>query len=458
LRVPERGSVHAPVREEEEEREEEDRLRKASSWLVGLRWVAVVGIAVALGVCGWGFPEQMAGAMEPLAVSLAVLAIANVWFAIASPRYPNPSAVLEVQGVADVILLTVLLHFSGGVGNPFFLCYGFHVILAAILLSRRWAYLLGGLSVVSFSGMGVLEFLGFLEHHPFPGAETPWLGSGIYLAGLMAALAVSLFGSAYFTGAVVGQLREREREQRALLWLTRRQERLTLLGEVAAGLAHEIGNPLDGAMNFLSLLDGKLQPAGKVKEYLELIGEAHRRIRKITERLLVLSRERKGQEASTDVNELVDHALAFLEHRYKQEGVVLEKRFSDGLPRISVDPDSLSEVVINLVSNALDAVSFNGRVRITTGRGSRNGDGVEIVVEDDGCGIPPGHLEKIYSPFFTTKPIGKGSGLGLAISRRIVEEHRGTLSVESRVGAGSRFSVFLPLRREHGNGGAYARV
>ena len=228
-----------------------------------------------------------------------------------------------------------------------------------------------------------------------------------------------------------------------------RSERLASLGRLAAGVAHQINNPLasiaacaEGLQRRLgSVLGAGESDLGDLPEYLETIRGAAYEGKRIAGQLLNLSRSEEVDIRPVRPNEIVAEVVALLKHGAESEGKELKVDLDAGVPDVPADRSRIAHALSNLIQNGLDAVEAPGTVEVRT-RSLRNG--VQIVVADEGCGMEEADLERIFEPFYTTKPPGKGTGLGLSISERTIRDHGGTLAVESRLGEGTRFTVFLP--------------
>jgi two-component system, NtrC family, sensor kinase len=241
--------------------------------------------------------------------------------------------------------------------------------------------------------------------------------------------------------------------------LREQQERMTLasrladIGQLAAGVAHEINTPLASiALRAESLLksaeDPRLQAVDSFRNfprYLKTIDEEIFRCKKIISALLDFSRARKPEVRDTDLNALVERAADLVRHQMKLKRVALEVTVDPALPPIAADDGQLRQAIIALLMNALDATPSGGRIEVTTQR--EGDDAVALTVADTGVGIPPEHLDKIFNPFFTTKPVGQGTGLGLAITHGIVTSHGGEVRVTSEVDRGTRLCLVLPFGR-----------
>jgi len=225
----------------------------------------------------------------------------------------------------------------------------------------------------------------------------------------------------------------------------RNTEKLASIGKLAAGVAHEINNPLGGILNCLyNIRKGTLSPA-RQEEYVVSMEDGLRRVQKIVRQLLDFSQQHDPELSATNINTVVERVLTLTEHVFTAHQVRLEKDLQPDLPTAMVDRHMMEQVLMNLILNAIQAIKGGGLVTIRT----RFADGsCAIEVQDSGCGIPPHILSRIFDPFFTTKGTGEGTGLGLSVSLGIVERHGGRILVESEVGKGSLFTVCLPVLRE----------
>ena len=221
-------------------------------------------------------------------------------------------------------------------------------------------------------------------------------------------------------------------------------ERLASIGQLAAGVAHEINNPLGGILNCLYNIRKGTLSAARAEEYTHFMEDGLRRVQKIVRQLLDFSQQHQPELVLTDVNSLVEQVLVLVNHSLEEKHLTLHRQCEPALPAIMVDPHMIEQVLMNLILNAVQATQEHGMVTIRT----HQVDGVcEIEVEDTGCGIPAEVRPNIFDPFFTTKRTGEGTGLGLSVSLGIVERHGGEMLVDSEVGKGTKFSIRLPLVR-----------
>jgi PAS domain S-box-containing protein len=230
-----------------------------------------------------------------------------------------------------------------------------------------------------------------------------------------------------------------------------RTEKLTSVGRLAASVAHEINNPLDGIQNCLDIIKKHPKDTDKVNTMLELTSEGIARIAFIVRRLLVFSRQHKLSMEAVNPNEVIEKSLLLIKHKIAEQGISLETSFSRDVPIIQGDPYNLSQVFINILLNAADSLDGKSGGRITIATDVLN-HAVEptvlIKIVDNGCGISEHDLGRIFSPFFTTKDAEKGTGLGLSISKKIVERHGGEITVTSTRNRGTTVYVLLRSKDE----------
>jgi len=228
-------------------------------------------------------------------------------------------------------------------------------------------------------------------------------------------------------------------------------EKQASVGRLAAGVAHEINNPLTGVLTYTHMLLRRKDISPEIRSDLQIIVEATERVRKIVKGLLDFSRQTKLDLEPTDVNRLVGAAISLIENQALVKGVTINFHPGENLPLVTLDRNQIQSVIINVIINSLDATEPGGHIRIFTAASlSGNGvahEGIEITFADTGCGIPSENLNKLFDPFFTTKGVGQGTGLGLSVSLGIVQRHGGHIRVQSEVGKGSRFFIWLPIQR-----------
>jgi len=238
------------------------------------------------------------------------------------------------------------------------------------------------------------------------------------------------------------QLRE-SREEIETLHRTQmsRAEHLATLGELAAGLAHEIRNPLAGIAGVIEIIGRDLPSTSPARAVVEDVREEIAQINRILTDLLETARPHPPQICRSNLNTTVEHAVMLARQQVLSKPIRIELQKAPDLPEVEHDSDQIHQVLLNLLLNAVQAMESAGTVCVEIG--SRD-DYASVIVSDTGRGIPPQNIPNIFRPFYTTK--GNGTGLGLSLARRIVEEHHGRIEVSSVVGKGSKFEVVLPFR------------
>ena len=241
--------------------------------------------------------------------------------------------------------------------------------------------------------------------------------------------------------AFVTDITQRQAMERA----TRQAERLSALGRLAAGIAHEVNNPIGiiSSRIEIMLLGAEAQPLpGKVTDDLKVLHRHAQRVARIAHGLLTFARESSGEWGRVDLNQVVEDTLLLLEKELARADIVVRRALLPGLPSIHGQVDALQQVVMNLVTNARDALGRGGEISLETKVVPGRDAAVRLVVGDTGPGIPPDVLPRIFDPFYTTK--SEGTGLGLSISYAIVHDHKGTIEIDSSPGRGAVFTLTFP--------------
>jgi two-component system NtrC family sensor kinase len=250
------------------------------------------------------------------------------------------------------------------------------------------------------------------------------------------------------------KVEERTRALRQAEAETVRGEKLASVGLLAAGVAHELNNPLTGILTFSSLLRKKLPDGSPDAEDLDLVIKETKRSAAIIRRLLDFAREKAPEKKFTDLNRLIEDTVRIVESPAQLADIAIELDLDRTLAPVWVDANMIEQVVMNMLVNAQQAIERQGRITVRTRRAPRPMSPepgaapvpmVEISIIDTGCGIAEGDLKRIFDPFFSSKEVGKGTGLGLSVSHGIVRAHGGLIEVQSRPGEGSTFRVYLPL-------------
>jgi signal transduction histidine kinase len=252
-----------------------------------------------------------------------------------------------------------------------------------------------------------------------------------------------------------GQLAKEQQDRLGLERNLRQSEKLASVGQLAAGLAHEIGTPLNIIGGRAEFLLRRQRSSEEASDNLQIIRSQIDRIAGIVRQLLEFSRRREPAFRCVDLALLLDNVVRLLEHKIDEKKVSVEIRIAENQPSIAADPDQLQQVFINLFLNSLHVLQPGGIIRISVVATANDHasaafggveSGLRIEFEDSGAGIAAEYLGQVFDPFFTTKDVGEGTGLGLSVSYGIIKDHGGEIRVESRVGQFTRFVIFLPAR------------
>jgi len=283
----------------------------------------------------------------------------------------------------------------------------------------------------------------------FAAAPLAWSAGPVFAAG-----AVILAGISYLQArGMLAQIRRAEEESKALDEQICRIEKLSAVDELSAGIAHEINNPLaiiaQEAQWIQHLVEREpfkgLKEIADCRDSLNEIVTQVDRCKEIVQKLLSLARDMEPVIQGLNLNDLVSDMARILEKEIESKNVRITKDLERDLPLVYSDPPLLRQVVLNLLFNASHAIERDGEICLSTKKQGRHA--VEITVQDTGCGIPKENIDKVFTPFFSTRSQGKGTGLGLAICRGIIERLGGSISVVSDAGKGATFTIRLPISR-----------
>lgn len=416
-------------------------------WLIALRWVACSTVFVVtwlassvLGVLRPAWPVYMVG---------LGMVVYNLLFDVRQRRQPIGLGSVErnifLQVLLDLIALTLLLYFSDISRNPFLVYFLFHMIIAGMYLRGAAPYFFACLATALVGLVMVLEYFQLIPVFPLhfrSALAGPLPIDGLYLLSVFLAFGSSVWITVYFTTSIRRYVDRAHAE-------IRQKEKMVGIGQLVAGIAHSIANPLDGLQNCLRRVGERVKDDPHLTEYVHMMAEALERIERTAKRVQAFARPHGIELQPTDVNAAVEATLHVL-GRSHGRNITIETELGE-VPLVHGDSYTLQEVVFNLCTNALAAMPRGGTVTIRTLALGRNDedqmDSVAIEVEDTGVGIPRAHLEKIFEPFFTTRADKGGTGLGLGLCRMLIQEMGGRLEVRSALGQGTTFTVVLNSAR-----------
>jgi len=416
---------------------------EGARWLVSLRWIACAMVFFVI----WLTSSVLGVVLQPLPlylVAAAMLAynLAFLWNqSDAAAGEVNAEKNIFFQAVLDLTALTLLVYFSDLPRNPFLFFFLFHMIIASMYL-RGWAPLiLAAVVTCTVGGIILLEYLQLISrfaiHFPSDPPEPPPLDR-MSLAGLFFAFSGALWITVYFTTSI---RRYVDRAHAAI----RQKEKMLGIGQLVAGIAHQIANPLDGVQNCLRRIGERVKNDAHLTEYVQMMTEALERIERTATRVQAFARPRGITLQSTDVRAAVEATLEML-GTTRVGNVRIQRELTD-VPPVQGDLYTLQEVLFNLCTNALAAMPQGGTLTLRCytmgGRDEDQMDSVAVDVSDTGVGIPRVDLEKIFEPFYTTRADRGGTGLGLGLCRMLIAEMGGRIEVRSVLDQGSTFTVVL---------------
>jgi signal transduction histidine kinase len=435
------------------------RLTRRAYWLIRLRWVAIASM------CLMTFAAHRLLAIDvqvvPIFAVAGLLVIENLVallglkHAVQDRRPGIPAVVrrnIHFQISTDLVLLTLLLHYSGGIENPFVVYFVFHMAIASSLLSVRESYLLATLAVTLLTLMTWLEFKGFVPHYCLRGfIANGFHADGFYIFGTVTALASMLYLVVFMTSDIATKLHQQERAYRQANEVLEQKDRIK--DEYVARVTHDIKGHLAAIQSCHEVVICELQDPLS-KQQRNFMERAYRRTKTLTKfvrKLLELTEMRLSNHLEMGVfslREVVVSAVTGAEGKAQDKGVALSYTVDPQVDTVFGNVFSIEETLSNLVLNAIKYTPAPGSVDIHV---VRTKQGVRVEVADTGIGIPPGEMPKVFDEFFRATNARQsekdGTGLGLSIAKQIVERHGGTIGVQARPGGGSVFYFELPENR-----------
>ena len=432
-------------------------------WLIKLRWLAVIVLFGIVTVAVQLFHVELR--VRELYLIGGLLALANVIFLVTSRALRiaedgegrTASIFANVQITTDLLVLAALIHYTGGLENPFAFYFIFHIIVSGTLLSPREAWLQAVVAIVVFCGMVVAECNGVIAHYHVPRLAP----ADLYRSSLFVLATVVAFGSticlAAFTAISITKLvREKQRESAALI--AQLQEAYRRLDQLERSksqhmrrVSHELRAPMGAIQNLLAMLEDALTGEGREKDR-ELAARANRRTDralKLVDDLLILARSQDArftvEMKEVDLSHAISDVAAGLRPRAEREGVALTVEVPRDLPPVLGDPEGIEQLFTNLVANAIKYTPKGGEVHIDA---EIQGDRVLVKVVDSGIGMSGEDLPHVFDEFYrganAREFTEQGTGLGLSIVKSIADMHGAEISVESKLGQGTTFRLALP--------------
>jgi len=414
---------------------------EGARWLVRLRWIACAAVLCVALVCTvW----QIAANAALLYVVGCAMVAYNFAFWLSQRAVWTGEANVErnifLQILCDLTALTLLLYFTDLPRNPFIVYYVFHMIIAGMYLRGRAPYVVAAVASLLVGGIMALEYWGVIPRFAlrFSAADARADLHYLELLAIFVAFCSAVWITVYFTTAIRRYVDRAHAE-------IRQKEKMLGIGQLVAGIAHQIANPLDGLQNCLQRIGESVKDDARLTEYVRMMAEALERIERTAKRVQAFARPHGITLQSTDVNQAIEATLEMLGGSFGRR-IRVEKELGN-VPPVQGDPYTLQEVIFNLCTNAIAAMPQGGTLTLRSfSLGSKDEDqmgSVAIEVSDTGVGIPRVNLEKIFEPFFTTRAESGGTGLGLGLCRMLISEMGGRIEVRSVLGQGTTFTVVL---------------
>ncbi|OIO35172.1 MAG: hypothetical protein AUJ74_06935 [Candidatus Omnitrophica bacterium CG1_02_44_16] len=433
-------------------------------WLIRLRWIAAAGVLLTIFLIGQVFKFQLP--FFPLYIVVIFLVVSNILYIRLLDRFASVCKIFEpamadsesfgiINGIAnaqitlDMLALAALIHFSGGIENPFIFYSIFHMIIASILLSRRESFLQATFASALFIVVVALEYLGALPHYCLKGFILVDLHRNLtYIGGIFFVFVTTLYIAVYMATSISIRLRQRERSLRQTNELLKERDRAK--SEYVLRVSHDIKEDLAAIQSCLEPVEVGITGALNPKQ-LDLIQRAVQRTTKLlffVKALLEITRIKLSKEIKIDYfsfKEIVSEAIEQVSQKAAAKNISLVFSVEPSIDRIRGAREYLREMIANLLANSVKYTPREGRISVSV---ADKGNSILLQIKDTGIGIPKDELPKVFDEFYrasNAKEIERdGTGLGLSIAKQVIERHKGKIWVESEQGNGSTFYIMLP--------------
>ncbi len=436
----------------------EKEIRERITWIINLRWFAVAGVFAAISMANYVLGIKLP--MLPLYLGNIVLLLYNILFFFYNKKlslqdegsswFRKASNFANLQISLDLITLVYLIHFSGGIENPFIFYFIFHMVIASILLSNKAAYLQATLAIL-FLGMVIsAEYLKILPHYHLEGfiPVEACLLSPKHVFGVFSVFVTTLYITIYFATSIVNKLRQEEKELSITNSKLEEQDRLK--SQYVLAVSHDLQASLSTIQGCLKVVLSNFADSIS-KKPKEMIARAEKRtlymIRYVKD-LLNLSKIRAAKELekqSIILSVEIEKIIEMLKLTVDEKKIKLSIEIPGGNHSVWANPEALEHLLVNLMTNAIRYTPWGGKIGIQV---KEKTDSIQTVIWDTGIGIPQEEMSHIFEDFFRAKNAEKmekdGTGLGLSIVKQIVDEHKGEIWVDSQAGKGSKFTFNLP--------------
>jgi len=421
-------------------------------WLIKLRWIAVAGVSLSVFfVRGFLKISVPALPLYSIAVILGIYNLASlVYINRSRANFPTlANRIANTQIAIDLFILVSLVHFSGGIENPFIFYFIFHMIISSILLSRRASFLQATFAVTLFSMTVALEYLGILPHYCLVGFVSSDLhNNAIHISGIAFVFVSTLYIAVYMATSISKRLREREASLKEANALLKQKDRIK--SEYVLRVTHDIKEHLAAIQSCIEPVTGGIVGSLNEKQ-MNLLQRADERAGKLmffVKALLEVTSIKLSKEirmGQFDFNDMLKDAIHVITRKAGNKNISLSFTVEPGIQKIRGAREYIRELISNLLVNSVKYTPRNGKVDINV---IDKGNAILVEVKDTGIGIPEKELPKVFDEFYrasNAREIEKdGTGLGLSIAKQVVERHNGKIWAESVQGKGTTFFIMLP--------------
>ena len=432
------------------------RLVRQAYWLIRLRWIAIAGTCVTTFAAynTLNIPVRQI----PLYCVCGALALENVASLLllkhalktrVTTVFVTVRRIIDFQIAADLLALTILLHYSGGIENPFIIYFIFHMAIASILLSMRESYLHATYAMGLIILLAFLEYKGIIRHYCLEGfVANDFHKDALHVFGVIGVLASALYLTVYMTGNIAVQLRKQEEAYCQANIMLEQKDRIK--DEYVARVTHDIKGHLAAIQSCLDVVVSPSTTLSREKR-THFVNRAHSRTKKLTyfvQTLLNLTRLRLSHEVVMTVFSLkntINNALASVKARADDKSIELHCDIEPGVDKVVGNQFSIEEVIMNLLFNAIKYTLEKGVIKVTAGNQQNC---IRVGISDTGIGIPHDEIPRIFDEFYRAsnarKTLQDGSGLGLSIVKQIIDRHGGKIWADSEENNGTTFWFTLP--------------
>ncbi len=370
---------------------------------------------------------------------IGIIFFLSLGYAVALRRVRDLQAFARNQTVLDTLLVTVILHVTGGFSSLFSFLYLVVIVYTSLLLPRRGTLLIAALCGLQYGLMLDLEYFGWLDSFEGQGRPLAMASGGDQVLYKMASVMIACMVVALLSSFLAEQALNTRSELRTMTQRVRRVEKMAAIGEMAAGLAHEIKNPLASITGAIELLRDEIRPGSDRDRLMQIVLREADRLSALVGHFLLYARLPAGKPEAIDLEKAVRETVELFGRKSAADGRIATMVTAQPGIWIRMDPAHLSQVLWNLLINAAEAIEGPGEIRLELSAAKDRQ--VCLRVCDTGPGMPPQTLKAIFDPFFTTKPTG--TGLGLSIVQRILDAYGCRIDVDSAPARGTTFSVYF---------------